>query len=246
MRLHAVALDPPGPPVDPPVVMLHGLLIGNLTTWYFTAAPALARRRRVLLYDLRGHGRSDVPPSGYDVATQARDLAGVVACLPRVALVGHSYGALIALRFALDHPNRVDRLVLVEAPLPPARMGETAAFARRAPADMAAALPAELRAVVGAGGRRARRLVAQLARLSRDTTLLADVDAEGDVDDAELARVSCRALVVCGRRSACAPAGERLARAIPRADFVVLDGGHYLHLDQPRALTGAIARFFDG
>ncbi|MGH7285457.1 MAG: alpha/beta fold hydrolase, partial [Polyangiaceae bacterium] len=39
-----------------PVVMLHGLFVGSMASWYFTAAPALAEKHRVLLYDLRGNG----------------------------------------------------------------------------------------------------------------------------------------------------------------------------------------------
>ena len=58
----------------PPLVMLHGLLVGSLATWYFTAAPALAARGHVVLYDLRGHGLSERAPSGYDVATQIEAL----------------------------------------------------------------------------------------------------------------------------------------------------------------------------
>src|SRR5262249_25639953 len=88
----------------PSVVMLHGLLIGSLASWYFTAAPALAERRRVLLYDLRGHGRSERTADGYDVATMASDLAELAAPFDArpIDLVGHSFGALVALRFALD------------------------------------------------------------------------------------------------------------------------------------------------
>src|SRR5438552_3613592 len=98
------------------VVMLHGLLLGTLAAWYFTAAPALASARRVLLYDLRGHGRTERTRDGYDAGTMARDLAALAARFDErpVDVVGHSFGALTALRFALDHPERVRRLVLVE------------------------------------------------------------------------------------------------------------------------------------
>src|SRR5262245_51278412 len=122
----------------PSAVMLHGLLLGTLAAWYFTAAPALARERRVLLYDLRGHGRSERTPTGYDVATMARDLSALAAAFDErpIDLVGHSFGALVALRFALDHPARVRRLVLVEAPLPPSRFPEMEELAARTPAQM--------------------------------------------------------------------------------------------------------------
>src|SRR5262249_4217583 len=121
----------------PPLVMLHGLIIGSMTTWYFSAAPRLARTHRVTLYDLRGHGRSARPPSGYDLATMADDLDALLD--GPATLVGHSWGALVALRLALRRPERVNRLVLVEAPLPPSRAaGEMAALLQLTPEQIGA------------------------------------------------------------------------------------------------------------
>jgi pimeloyl-ACP methyl ester carboxylesterase len=222
-----------------PVVMVHGLLIGSLASWYFTSAPALAQRHRVRVYDLRGHGLSEHATSGYDVRTMAGDLAAVAGSEP-IDLVGHSWGALIALRFALDHPERVRRLVLVEAPVPPSSVAEMAAFLEGG--DLAAALPAQMRAT----GRRGERLVRALSRLVLETSLVADLRAERDPDPVELARLRCPTLVVYGDRSSCAPGGARLAEAIPGARHELLAGGHYLHLDARDALTGLITEHLDG
>ncbi len=231
-----------------PVVMLHGLLIGSLASWYFTAAPALAASHRVRVYDLRGHGRSEQVATGYDTTTLAADLEALTADLPAFDLVGHSWGALVALRFAIDHPARVRRLVLVEAPLPPSSALEMASFlsADTSPDRLLDALPESLRAAVASGRRQAERLLASVAYLVRDTTLLADVRAEPDPSDAELARLRVPTLALYGDRSACLPAGERLARVIPGARTHVLPGGHYLHLDARDALAHAIAEHLDG
>lgn len=225
--------------------MLHGLLVGNLTTWYFTAAPELAKRHHVMLYDLRGHGRSSATPDGYDVATQARDLAALTADYQPepMTLVGHSYGALIALRFALDHPERVGKLCLVEAPLPPSRIGEFTEFLKQTPEEMVESLPDEMRAFVERGSRQAKRLLGQLVRLTCESTLIEDLEAEPDIPDAELARVTCPVSLVYGRASSCFHVGERLARVMPTAHLTVLDGGHYVHLDQPGELADHLARF---
>jgi len=222
-----------------PVVMLHGLLVGNLTTWYFTAASALAKRHHVMLYDLRGHGRSSAAPDGFDVATQTLDLAALTSDYRRepMTLVGHSFGALIALRFALDYPERVGKLCLVEAPLPPSQIDELNDFLKQSPEQMVASLPDEMRAFVERGSRQARRLLAQLVRLTCESSLIADLEAEPDIPDAQLATVPCPVSLVYGRDSSCLHVGERLARVMPTAELTVLDGGHYVHLDQPRALT---------
>lgn len=74
-----------------PVVMLHGLFVGSMASWYFTAAPALAESNRVLLYDLRGHGKSERARSGYDVRTMTADLEAVADAFAhdeKITLVG--------------------------------------------------------------------------------------------------------------------------------------------------------------
>lgn len=232
----------------PPVVMLHGLLIGSLASWYFTAAPALARTHRVRLFDLRGHGRSAPARTGYDVRTMAGDLAALSADLDGpFDLVGHSWGALVALRFALEHPQRVRRLALVEAPLPPSSAGQLTEFVDASdPARILDALPPQVRELVASGRRQAQRLLHALQFLIFETSLLADLRAEPDVADAELATLACPTLCVYGDRSACLPSGERLARVVPGARLTVLSGGHYLHLDARAELTAALEEFLIG
>lgn len=233
-----------------PVVMLHGLLIGSLASWYFTAAPALARGRRVWMFDLRGHGRSERAPAGYDTATLAGDLAALTADLDEpFDLVGHSWGGLVALRFALAHPARVRRLAIVEAPLPPSSALELAAFLApddALPARLIEALPAPLRAQVAGGGRSASRLLRALEYLVLESSLLADVRAEPDPPDDALARLGCPTLCAYGDRSALAPAAARLARALPGARHVTLPGGHFLHLDARAELTSALEEHLGG
>lgn len=113
VRFHVVDL---GNAAAEPVVMLHGLFTGSAASWFFTVAPALARTRRVRLPDWRGHGMSERTPTGYDSATMAGDLAELTADLPPFAVAGHSYGAVVAVRFAQAHPGRVTRLALIDPP----------------------------------------------------------------------------------------------------------------------------------
>jgi pimeloyl-ACP methyl ester carboxylesterase len=116
LRLHVVQWGEAGPPV----VCLHGLTANAFCFQAF--ADALATDYRVIAYDLCGRGRSERPAQGYSVPIHAVDLDQLLTALglERVALLGHSLGALIALFYAAWRPERVSKLVLVDAgaPLP--------------------------------------------------------------------------------------------------------------------------------
>lgn len=100
------------------LILLHGLT-GNLAVWHFTLAPRMREEYRITTYDLRGHGRSDMPPTGYTTDHMVADLLGLMDHLgiEKAHLLGHSLGADIALHLALTHPDRVDRIVAIEAGL---------------------------------------------------------------------------------------------------------------------------------
>ncbi len=101
------------------VVMVHGIT-GNLAVWHLHIVPALCDHYRTLTYDLRGHGYSDTPPACYSPDDMATDLLGLLDGLDieRPVVVGHSYGADIALYFAARHPDRIREVIAIEAALP--------------------------------------------------------------------------------------------------------------------------------
>ncbi|MGH9896411.1 MAG: alpha/beta fold hydrolase, partial [bacterium] len=103
----------------PDVVMIHGIT-GNLAIWHLEIVPALMQQCRLTTYDLRGHGYSDVPPTSYTTADHASDLDHLLDTLgiKRAHLVGHSFGADIALHYTILHPERVQRLAVVEPGIP--------------------------------------------------------------------------------------------------------------------------------
>src|SRR6202030_3823243 len=87
--------------------------------WASMAAD-LVRDHQVIVPDLRGLGLSSKPPGGFDKKTQANDVAGVLAVLgvDQIDLVAHDIGNMVAFQFAAQHPDRVRRLVLIDAPVP--------------------------------------------------------------------------------------------------------------------------------
>src|SRR5512134_2410780 len=103
----------------PDLVMVHGLN-SNLAVWHLELVPRLRNEYRITTYDLRGHGRSDMPPTGYSTEDMAKDLRGLLDGLgiERAHLMGHSLGADISLHMALLYPERVHKLVLIEPGIP--------------------------------------------------------------------------------------------------------------------------------
>ncbi|SFW71980.1 alpha/beta fold hydrolase [Amycolatopsis australiensis] len=98
----------------PPVVLLHGFPQTHLA-WRHVAA-ALARDHRVICPDLRGYGGSDKPPGDYAKRRMAADVVALARALghDRFALAGHDRGALVAFRAALDHPEAVTHLAVLD------------------------------------------------------------------------------------------------------------------------------------
>ncbi len=113
VRLHAVVGGD-----GPPLLLIHGWP----GSWYYwrLVMPPLARDFEVIAVDQRGIGLSGKPGDGYDTATLANDLVGLMDALghEQFAVVGVDTGMLIGYALAADHPDRVRRLAVGEAPIP--------------------------------------------------------------------------------------------------------------------------------
>ena len=99
-----------------PIVLLHGL--GATAETWELVARSLCQRHRVVAFDMRGHGKSDSPTTGYDLMTVSEDVISAMAILGmgQVALVAHGWGARAALVLAARHPALVSHLILVDCP----------------------------------------------------------------------------------------------------------------------------------
>lgn len=228
----------------PSAVLIHGLLFGNMATWYTSLAAQLAETHRVVLYDQRGHGDSPVAATGYDFQTQIDDLQAVLShhgmAGGPVDVVGHSMGAVIALQFALRRPERVRRLVLVDAPLPLSR--------HVLPELLAVDRPDVLAGYIGerqqkAAERRLRRIHRRLEGLFFQSTLVADLAAEPEISDEVVSRLIPATLLVYGRGSQCVETGRRLGRLLPEARLELLDCGHYVVEEAPAELRRLVIPF---
>jgi pimeloyl-ACP methyl ester carboxylesterase len=102
----------------PAVVLLHGF--GDTGDMWAPLAADLARDHTVIVPDLRGMGLSSQPSGGYDKRTQAADVRSVLTALgvDRAAVIGHDIGTMVAYAYAARYPDKVEKLVVMDAPVP--------------------------------------------------------------------------------------------------------------------------------
>lgn len=102
----------------PAVVMLHGF--GDTGDMWEPAAAVLAKNHTVVVPDLRGMGLSAHPDTGYTKKNQAVDIAGVLDALKiqKADLVTHDIGNMVGYALAAQHPDRIAKWVVIDAPLP--------------------------------------------------------------------------------------------------------------------------------
>jgi len=100
--------------VEPPLILMHGLT-GNAHS--FDAVLKAGVRREVLTVDLRGRGLSDKPAHGYTMQDHAADIIGMLDRLGMESAVigGHSFGGLLSIYLAFHYPNRVEKIIMIDA-----------------------------------------------------------------------------------------------------------------------------------
>jgi pimeloyl-ACP methyl ester carboxylesterase len=98
-----------------PLLLLHGGL-GQIEM-FGDVLPMLAEKRKVIAVDLHGHGRTALGSRNVDVIDMGNDMPGILKALghDKVDVMGYSLGGMVALRFAIQHPNMVRRLAVVSA-----------------------------------------------------------------------------------------------------------------------------------
>jgi pimeloyl-ACP methyl ester carboxylesterase len=249
----------------PDLVLIHGL-VGNLAMWHLKVVPLLQDRFRLLTYDLRGHGYSEVPPRGYTTDDMAHDLQELLDALDiaRPSLLGHSFGADIALCFALLHPQRVARLVAVDPALPAylrLHMGaEWPAWDHLAQAlqELGITVPPDQRRDIayllrrmlevpklyGPTTGRPRRPQPILRLL--ETTLLHDYSVVGALDLPSVARITTPVLLLHGQNSDLLGPYDYLRTHLPQVCTLALPSsrlGHLGPLEQPESLVEATDQF---
>lgn len=230
------APHPAGGEEPPVVVLVHGLLTDSLASYYFTLGPALsAAGIDTVMYDLRGHGRTDRPPTGYRLEHFVEDLAQLLDALDEhrpVHLVGNSFGGTVAAGFAAWHPDRTATLTMLESEPPVAawagHIADGLAHARR---DLVRDEAIEW--IKERHGAHTARLSRKAAHILATTTLADDIPAGRLIDD-DLSALRCPLLAVFGADSGLSAQVPELEAKVERCRTVVLpDQGHSVLVEQP-------------
>lgn len=234
-------------PVDaPPVILSPGL--GGSSAYWTPNLEALTRDHRVILYDHRGTGRSDrALPENLTVGDMAEDLHRLMTGIgiPRATIVGHAAGGAIGLELALQRPEAVERLVVINgwaAPDPH--------FARCMQARLAILLGAGVRAFIRAqpiflypagwisenDARLNEEEAGHIAHFQGAANVEARIGALAAFDiEARLGDIRAPVLLIAAQDDMLVPAScsERLAKGLPDATLMPMLGGHACNVTEP-------------
>jgi 3-oxoadipate enol-lactonase len=240
----------------PALTFVHSLGT-NLSMWD-PQVRAFSSGFSVLRYDVRGHGKSSVPPGPYSVEQMADDLYGLLVELriARTHLVGIAMGGMIAMALALKHPDVVTSLVLSDTT---SRYGPDAARGVKDRSrivetqGMAAVVGPLLERVFTAGFRERHPETADRVR-----DMFVGTDPKGFIWSSQaiastdlyeqLPSIGCPALVIVGDQDKATPVemAKMIVDQIPRAELVILEAASHLSsLEQPDAFNRAVLAFLD-
>ncbi|MGQ0465396.1 MAG: alpha/beta fold hydrolase [Sporichthyaceae bacterium] len=239
IRLHVQHLNPvaAGDRTRPPVVFLHGLGMDNMASFYYTVAGAVAKTgAEAVLYDLRGHGDSERTRTGYTMEDSVADLSGLLDALKitgPVHLVGNSYGGTIALDFAVEYPERVASIVLIEAHFNVEGWAEQIAEERARVAGVVAEMGEEnIQAWIRRFGRKVVRMMDALTDLANHTSFYPDLTRARPIARDRLRALTCPIRAVYGEMSDVPNFERQLHDLLPHATTTVVAGvGHSVLMD---------------
>ncbi len=235
-----------------PVLMLCNSLGTTFEMWA-PQLPALLAHFRVLRYDTRGHGQSQVTPGEYSIAQLGADAVALLDHLGigRVSFCGLSMGGMTGMWLGANRPERIDRLVLANTG---AKVGDPSIWAARFEAVRAGGMAAITPSVLD------RWFTARYQRVSPDEVdkvramllatspdgYIANGAAVRDMDQRGiLASVGAPTLVIGGTHDGSTPPelGRAVAQAIEGARYVELDAAHLSNWEQAGAFTATVLSF---
>lgn len=237
----------------PPLVLVHGY-VGSQIDWA-GVVDSLASRRRVVTFDHRGHGDSTNvgEASAYTFDALVGDLETVIDQLgpAPIHLLGHSMGGVVAMRYALRHPEALTSLILMDTAgetmggIPIEAIDALAAVGRTSGMEAAAEIMVAFAAELGQHLDEDRKAQARVKFAKLDVEAIAAFGAELNSYPPmleALAHLDMPTMVIVGENdTGLRDAADKLAATIPGATLVVIpDAGHSPQEDNPSAWLAAV------
>lgn len=238
---------------DLPVLLLSNSIATDMHMWDDNV-PEFVRHFRVLRYDLRGHGYSDVFPGAYSLDRLGRDVLELIDALgiAQAHVLGLSLGGLVAQWLAIHAPGRVRRLVLANtaAYLGPAHIHDEAIAQVLSAPDLSGTAETFVRNWFPASWVDEARPVVERFRRGVERSAAAGLaGARAAVRDADLRRtivlITAPTLVVAGRddKVTTLAHGQEIAATVPGARLCVLPVVHLANVEEPQAFVSSVVEF---
>ena len=209
-----------------PLILLHGN--GEDCSYFEHQMEPLSEHFRVIAIDTRGHGQTPRGGAPFTIRQFAQDLLEFMDehGIEKAHILGFSDGGNIAMVFALDHPERVEKLILDGANLD------------------ASGVKRSIQIPIEIGYRIARLFAGKSPEARKKAELLGLMVNDPNVKPEELARIQCPTLIVAGSKDMIKEEHTRLiARSIPGAEMVIITGNHFVANKNPDAFNEAVLRF---
>jgi pimeloyl-ACP methyl ester carboxylesterase len=244
------------------VVLIHGAG-DNLQTWY-NQIPSFSRYYKVLAYDTRGHGQTDVAEGEYTAAKWAEDLHALLNVLGvrRASVLGYSLGGMIAAMLATDHPEMVETLVLAGVAGAAVGLGDPQTWKERRTAQL------EVLDEEGMAGIFKQRTDAATSTIFspgfveknpnvvdkyREIFLLTKPEGYRKVLESmgrrgrapDFSGIACPVLIIVGAHDVWSgpEAGNALQQRIPGSELIILPTGHACQIEQPEDFNETVVSF---
>lgn len=211
-----------------PLILLHGN--GEDHTYFVHQMDYFSATRRVIALDTRGHGQSPRGTAPFSIEQFGEDLLDFMDThqLAQADLLGFSDGGNIALTFALQHPERIRRLVLNGANLNPSGVKPSV--------QIPIVLGYHMATFFGKKSQKAHR----------NAELLGLMVKEPNLKPEELRRIPNPTLVIAGTKDMIREEHTKeIFRNLPHAELAILPGDHFLANQSPQAFNAAVAAFLD-
>ncbi len=227
------------------VVLIHGMF-SNLSIYYFNIAPILAKHFHVVMYDLKSHGMSERFPDGYDLENMSSDVLALMDVLKieKTHLIGYSFGGLISLKTALKAPNRIEQLVVIEAPDPQDEKARniideySKEFLEHYVANFTDTTKVQM------GKRQMEKNHRMYEFLFNQTSIKADMIKEKHfLSETDFSQLMPSTMLMYGENSNCRATGEWLNTQINQSELKLIPGDHNIPIQEPVLIAETIARF---